>query len=972
MDLGLRRAFTWTLVRAAVSRSIIGADFLHHYRLLVDVYGRRLLDGLTGLSTPAAIVTADSYQLNLIDTTSPYADILKQFPAITKPFNFSASPSHPVVHHLETTGPPLYCRARPIPPKFYKLAKAEFQNMTELGICRPSNSPWANPLHIVTKKNGEIRPCGDYKRLNAKTQPDRYSLPRITDFQYILPGKTIFSHIDIARAYHNIPMASEDVAKTAIITPFGLFEFTRMPFGLRNAAQTFQRFLDNIFRDLDYVFCYIDDLLIASTPENHEQHLQEVFRRLQDNGLTINVDKCQLGQPSLTFLGYHVDTEGIRPPADRVQAILEYPRPTDTSELRRFLGSINFFRACLPHAAEYLSCLYKQLEGKKKNDRSPINWDDTLNSAFVKCRTALAEATTLSHPVPDADLQLMTDASLTCIGATLLQMVNGKPQPLGFFSKSLTPAQQRYSTYDRELLAIRFAIKHFRRLIEGRPCTILTDHKPLTFAFNKPSSPSETPLRQRYLDYISQFTTDIRFIEGSSNSIADSLSRIAAISVPTTLDYAAIAKAQNSDSELDGLRKNDKYSFLSITLPDSTVPVTCEVSTGRARPYIPQQFRRPAYESVHNLSHPGTRMSRKTIASRFFWPSMNKDIADWTRTCDACQRSKIHRHTKPPLGTFPAAERFEHVHIDLVGPLPSCNGYQYLLTCIDRATRWPEAIAIRDITATTVADAFYKHWISRFGCPLRLTTDQGRQFESTLFHRLTQLLGCKRIHTTAYHPQANGAIERWHRSLKTSLTAHLTDNWVQTLPTVLLGLRSMMNDSGTTPAQLVYGTELRLPGDFFSPPTTIQEPNDFLQELRNSFKNESPEFSTNRTTSIFIPKDLTTTSHVFIRNDLVQKPLTPAYSGPYPVLDRTPHAYKIKMPGKEAFVSIQRLKPAYSLPKDSLPKPNAAPPAQTTLPAAAFLTGLPSPSTANTATSPPPATSKFGRPLRPTVRFAFP
>lgn len=226
------------------------------------------------------------------------------------------------------------------------------------------------------KKDGGIRPCGDYRRLNAQTVPDQYPVPNLMSFTTQLDGKRVFSTLDVVRAFYHIPIAEEDVPKTAIITPFGLIEYVRMCFGLRNAAQTFQRFSDEMLRDLPFVFPFLDDYLIASeSEEQHEIHLREIFQRLEAHGLSLNVAKSVIGQPEVEFLGFAVTSEGIKPLPSKVQTILDFPRPATISQLRRFLGMLNFYRRCIPHAASIQSPLNSLLHNVKKNDKRPVVWN---------------------------------------------------------------------------------------------------------------------------------------------------------------------------------------------------------------------------------------------------------------------------------------------------------------------------------------------------------------------------------------------------------------------------------------------------------------------------------------------------------------------------------------------------------------------------------------------------------------------
>jgi hypothetical protein len=473
----------------------------------------------------------------------------------------SASPPHGVQHIISTIGQPCTTKFRRLDPPSLAAAKASFQAMLDDGVIRRSSSQWSSPLHMVRKKDGSWRPCGDYRHLNLQTVEDRYPLPNMADLAARLAGCNIFSKLDLRKGYLQVPVAATDVPKTAIITPFGLFEFVRMPFGLKNAGMTFQRLMDTLLGGLPFAFVYLDDILVASSGEAaHRRHLSQIFEILEKNGLVVNTKKCVFGRPSIDFLGHSINAAGSSPLPSRVSAIAEFPRPSNVRQLQAFLCLFNFYQKFIPVASKLILLLTRALRGSFHGDQ-PLLWSAEMAAAFSAARRALSSSAVLEHPVDGAELSLVTDASSSHVGAVIQQKPSGQGwRPLGFFSPQLDKAQVNYSAFDRELFAVVAAIKHFRFMLEGRCFTVFTDHRPLVGALSRHSDPW-SGCQQRHLSFIAEFSPTIRHIAGQSNVVADTLSRPACILV--SLD---IKKAFDSTrrSQFHKVVKFNKYQQASL------------------------------------------------------------------------------------------------------------------------------------------------------------------------------------------------------------------------------------------------------------------------------------------------------------------------------------------------------------------------------------------------------------------------
>ena len=988
-----RKTYNFKAIKANVQATILGWDFIRHFKLDlvwndfgdITIYDKKAKTSslLSFKSIPSqksdnhkslSVLNTVKYTRSKEDTLKlihqvaamqelsvvkediesvpegPYKDLLSKYPRILEQ-NFSEKTESNITHRIKIKEGEKPCRAKvrrllPGSEKEKKAKEAWFQ-LIELGIVErvdPSQSNiYTSPVHFVPKPDGSLRPTGDFRSLNLKTELDLFPLPHLRDFSYKLAGAKVFSKVDLFKAFHQIEIDPRDRHYTTVTTPWGLFQFRRLAMGLQNSAQAFQRYLQDVLADVEDVFIYLDDLLIFS--RNQEEHLatlESIFAKLAAAGLSISLGKCVFGQDSVEYLGYKVDAAGITPMAKKVEALAKFPAPTKQKELLAFLGALNYYRASLPNLtpeesaepaakarapADVLDPLYKlatcKLEKKKGHQFQDI-WESSskVKNAFTDAKTLLSKAITLNYPIPGAPLALSTDASQSCLGASLDQFVDGHWRPLGLWSKSLSPAQQRYSTYLRELLAIKHAIRHFIHDINGRVLTVFTDHKPLIGTWKNPDLQAHDSVAMNAINEIAQWTCDIRYKPGKDLLVPDMLSRpfgtpsaykvdpedapdyippeatMAALQevALNVVSPSALAEAQKSCPDVANHRKGCKPKDAAMADIDiSGHTLYCEVSDeSNPRPLVPETQRNIILNLLHHQDHPSAQETLRRAAGDYYWPRMKKDVEGFVRTCHPCQAGKQSKTVNPGTSAFPVPDqRFSTIHLDVVGPLPESEGARYLLSILDRTSRWIECYPMSHASSSECCKAFME-WASRYGLPSLALSDNGNTFIANLYKDIMDTFNVKVSFVPAYHPATNGAVERRHQTIKNALKASLIDmgnthgdKWMRALPWVMLGKRIQVQpDLDTSAASLVFGKELRIPGQLLGhpgKPLTNLQTKALLEELyKLSAKPAQP------TSALVEPIDISYTeraTHVYIKVE-DPAPLCPRFEGPYKITSR--------------------------------------------------------------------------------------
>lgn len=840
----------------------------------------------------------------------------------------------PVQHTIDTGD------ARPIAKRPYRVAYSQRQiiqqqldDMLSKGIIQPSHSPWSAPVVLVPKKtdSGETkwRFCTDFRALNEITRKDVYPLPNIQETLENLGGSKLFTTLDLASGYHQIPVSEEDRAKTGFTTFRGHFEYLRMPFGLCNAPSTFQRLMDQLLIEIKDTECfvYLDDIIIfAENLEQHLERLQRVFTRLRQANLKVQLKKCTFLSPEVNYLGHIVGQEGVRADPAKLVAVREFPVPRNPREVKGFLGLAGYYRRFVGHFADIAKPL-TQLTRKGVD----FDWGEAQQRAFNDLKEALCSDSVLVYPQFDKPFTLATDASQLALGAVLSQDQDGLERPVAYISRQTTTAEANYDSVKRECLAVVWAIDQFRCYLYGRQFRLITDCWALQWLKTLKDT---SPLLVRWSLRLAEYDYSVEHRPGKRHANADGLSRARAIAAVQERGWQLevspdLGRKQEAEWDPEWLQKRCTKDKRGVWYRVEGVG-----RNANWRLLVPRGLQEQVMTMYHDApwaGHPGRDSMRESIGRKYYWPGMNKGIEAYQRTCLECNRRRSAGAKAPiQMPDFPSRP-FELVSMDVVGPLPRTRGgKRFLLTMVDHLTRYAEAFPLKEHTAEEVARCLVHDIVVRHGVPEKLLTDQGREFTSRLLKQTCRLLGVTKLQTTPYHPECNGKVERFHGTLLKILKRLAKEgggDWDKWLPYALMAYRSMEHSAtGFSPHYLLYGRELGRPGETGIDPELSADPEieDLRQKLnrarrvaervtRNKWAKRTRRLNARRRLKEFQEGD-TVYLHVPVKPAHVSAKFHCPWTGPHRVKARTSDVnYRIQLSqGGEVVVHVDRLKPAYA------------------------------------------------------------
>ena len=773
---------------------------------------------------------------------------------------------------IDTQGArPIWSRPYRLPLSKKKFVEQEIDKLLRLRIIEPSCSPWAAPLVIVPKTmvcpetgevlhNADFRMCCDYRRLNEVTLNDAGPLPSIQEIYDGLQGSKIFSKLDLKSGYYQVEMDEESKEKTAFVCHRGQYQFRRMPFGLRCAPPRFQRMMNVLFHDLIGVsiFIYLDDIIIFSTsPEEHEKHLRQVFERLKEHRLTLKPSKCEFFLPEVKMLGFIISGDGLRADPEKIAAITKLPPPTSVTEVRSFLGAVNYHRKLINNYAQ----LEKPLrELTRKHQR--WKWTQVEQHAFDRLKEALISSDVMAHPDPNKKYKLYTDASAYALGGILVQTDDdGIDRPIQYVSKAFDKRQQHWPAIQREGFALVYCIKKLQPYLHGAEFHCYTDHKPLKVLFTNENKNTSI---QKWSIYLSEMGAKISYHEGRKNTRADWLSRLKyhnTLATPSDLNvvtaddqlYQELVEIAALEDELiqeenlitdlaDIYKDSDKHLIpwnyfgldkLAIMEEQKTLPqykygleevddyIVIDGLLYTLRPpsqcrdiyprlVLPPSAQKAVIRKCHTeVGHMSVNKTLSRLHELYSWPMMRAQTYQVIKNCARCQVHSERRERPHPTWMPVARYPNQIISIDFVGPFAaSPEGNKYLITCIDHLTGWIVTKPVPTKETHHMLKFFELDYNPTYGIPEIVIADNAFRCETTLKPYLEALLVDLRF-ISPHHPQSNAKVERCHRTLKQMIrkicNAKFSD-WENALGPSLLAYRTAVSSTTKySPFYLTFG-----------------------------------------------------------------------------------------------------------------------------------------------------------------------
>ncbi|XP_055906656.1 uncharacterized protein K02A2.6-like [Eupeodes corollae] len=745
--------------------------------------------------------------------------------------------------HLELLpdAKPKFVPPRTIPFALQEATKQELERLVQAGILNPiQRTQWATPIVVVPKRKGTVRICGDFKvTINPQLVVNRHPIPRTRELFHKLRNGKLFTKIDLSDAYLQIELDAESKKLVVINTPFGLYQYQRMPFGINSAPGEFQHVMEQILIGLP-VGIYLDDLLV--TGENDEEHLANlnaVFSRLQANGFRCNIDKCDFARHEIEYLGHSISASGIRPLEDRLLAIKEQSSPTNLKELEAVMGKFNYYNQFIANFAQVAGPL-NSLRRKGVSFR----WSSKEEEAFNSLKMSIVNATRLVHFNEDLPIILATDASSYGIGAVIShRFPNGLEKPIAFASKTLNIHQKSYSQIEKEALSIIYGITKFHQYLYGRSFELLTDHKPLTTLFNPNKKLPEMTLQrlQRWAILLMGYNYTIKYRPTAKHANADSLSRLPVgpdenfdqreescceireiyddVLESHPINLKLLRQHSDRDSTLTAVGKYIKNGWPThlkaeerylqayfikrhsltihqgITLLNANYP----------RVVIPKTLQEKTLKVIHD-GHWGSSRS-KQLARRYVWfPNIDKQIEDFSAKCEICQ-SEASEPAKEYCSWPQTNEPWSRLHIDFAGPL---YGRMWLVL-VDSHSKFPYVVSLPAATSENTIKAL-RSIFSIEGLPKTIVSDNGTQFTSAQFSEFCRSNAIHHVRTVPFHPASNGEAERFVRTLKTAFKKLIADGSSPelALPILLSTFRTTPNPiTKKSPSELLHGRQQR-------------------------------------------------------------------------------------------------------------------------------------------------------------------